>query len=310
MKTGAIILAAGHSKQAEAFQPLLKIDGVTTIRRLIITLKHAGVSPITVITGEHGDALEKEVSRMDVICLRNPYYQTMQMFGSIQMGVRYMEDLCDRILILPAKFPLLLSETITRLMMSTADAVCPVYQGQRGHPVLIRHSVFPIVTDFSGTGGLRAVLELPELIACTEEISVQDNGIIQAVDTAEGCSFLEQQASLPIYCTVDLTFQREETFFHSEAARFLELIDHTGSMQTACRQLHMSYSKGWKIIKTAESYLGYPLLSTQTGGAGGGSSCLTAKGAAFLKRYLSMEETLNQTASALYAELFSKGDNL
>ena len=60
MKTGAIILAAGRQKEAELFQPLLKIDGVTTIRRLIVTLKHSGVSPIVVITGEQGDALEKK----------------------------------------------------------------------------------------------------------------------------------------------------------------------------------------------------------------------------------------------------------
>lgn len=310
MKTGAIVLAAGQQKQEESFQPLLKIDGVTTIRRLIITLKHAGVSPITIITGDHGDALEKEVSRMDVICLRNPYYRTMQMFGSIQIGVRYMEDISDSLIILPAKFPLLLSDTITKLMESAADVVCPVYQGQRGHPVLIRRPVFSTITDFNGSGGLRAVLELPQMRTCTEEITVQDNGIIQAVDTAEGCSLWEQQASLPVYCAVDLSFQREEPFFHGEAARFLELIAHTGSMQTACRQLHISYSKGWKIIKTAESFLGYPLLSTQTGGAGGGSSALTAKGETFLERYLLMEETLNRTAAELYAELFSKGDNL
>lgn len=310
MKTGAIILAAGRPKQADSFEPLQKIDGVSTIRRLIITLKHAGISPVTVITGEQGDAVEKEVAPMNVICLRNPYYQTMQMFGSIQMGIHYMEDLCDRLLILPAKFSLLLSNTVTRLMASNAAAVCPVYQGQRGHPVLISHSLFPVITGFSGGGGLRGALELPEIASCTEDVPVEDNGIIQGVDTGIGRSLREQQACLPTYCRVDLAFCREEPFFHSEAARFLELIAHTGSMQTACRQLHISYSKGWKIIKTAESYLGYPLLSTQTGGVNGGSSCLTAKGQSFLERYLEMEDALNRTGSELYAKLFAKGDML
>lgn len=310
MKTGAVILAAGSQKQSEIFQPLLEIDGVTTIRRLIITLKHAGVTPITVITGAQADAVEKEIARLDVICLRNPYYQGMQMFGSIQMGVRYMEELCDRLLILPAKFPLLLSDTVTKLIQSPAAIACPVYQNTRGHPVLISRSLFPKLTGHSGEGGLRAILELPELIACTEEIPVQDNGIIQAADTSDGFSPEDEQTALPVYCSIDLTFRREQAFFHSEAARFLELIAHTGSMQTACKQLHISYSKGWRIIKAAESYLGYPLLSTQTGGSGGGFSCLTVKGARFLERYLKMETSLNQTAAKLYDQLFSKGDNL
>ena len=71
--------------------------------------------------------------------------------------------------------------------------------------------------------------------------------------------------------------ERNEGFFGPQAAQFLSLIDHTGSMQTACRQMHMSYTKGWKILKEAERQLGYPLLITQSGGAEGGFSQLTPK---------------------------------
>lgn len=299
MKTGAIILAAGRQKDTSLFQPLLKIDGITTIRRLIITLKHAGVYPVTVITGEQGDALEKEISGMDVICLRNPEYESSRMFGSIRMGIHYMEDLCERLLILPAKFPLLLPRTIESLIKSTACAACPTFEGKRGHPVLITRALFSVLLAYEGDGGLRAAMELPPVADGTEEIPVKDTGIIQAVDSPEDCAFPGTNPAPPAYCTVDLSLHREETFFHREAARFLELVAHTGSMQTACRQRHISYSKGWKIIKTAEAYLGYPLLSTHSGGSGGGSSCLTPKGEYFLKKYVEMEDKLNQIANEL-----------
>ena len=58
-------------------------------------------------------------------------------------------------------------------------------------------------------------------------------------------------------------------------AQFLSLIDYTGSIQTACRQLHISYTKGWNLIKAAEGQMGFPVLETQSGGAKGGGSRLT-----------------------------------
>ncbi|MFR0666330.1 MAG: hypothetical protein ACLSIF_06235 [Faecalimonas umbilicata] len=59
MKTGAIILAAKRGKQDSTFLPLLELDHVSVIRRVILALKRAGISPITVITGEEADQVEK-----------------------------------------------------------------------------------------------------------------------------------------------------------------------------------------------------------------------------------------------------------
>ena len=40
------------------FKPLLPVGDSTAIRRIIITLKRAGVSPIVVVTGDKADELE------------------------------------------------------------------------------------------------------------------------------------------------------------------------------------------------------------------------------------------------------------
>jgi len=76
-------------------------------------------------------------------------------------------------------------------------------------------------------------------------------------------------------------------------------------MQTACRQMHMSYTKGWKILKEAERQLGYPLLVTQSGGAEGGFSQLTPKSKDFLDRYLRMEKELRMEGERLYKKYFT-----
>ena len=61
-------------------------------------------------------------------------------------------------------------------------------------------------------------------------------------------------------------------------------------MQTACKEMEMSYSKGWKIIKKAENYLGYSLIESKSGGASGGFSHLTPEAKELLTRYKGMEK--------------------
>ena len=136
LRTGAVIVAAGHKSKNSVFKPLLPVGDSTAIRRIIITLKRAVVSPIVVVTGDKADELEKHISNLQVICLRNEQYDKVQMFFSICMGLNYIEDLCDRVFVLPAKFPVFLKETVQQMMKSDADIVRPVFDGYRGHPII------------------------------------------------------------------------------------------------------------------------------------------------------------------------------
>ena len=156
---------------------------------------------------------------------------------------------------------------------------------------MIAKDWIPKILNYQGEYGLRSFLREPEADAVLEEIPVDDRGIIQAVETDEDCGM-----SLYLEC--------DEVFFGPGIAQFLSLIDHTGSMQTACKQMHMSYSKGWKIMKTAERELGYPLLITQSGGAEGGYSQLTPKTKDFLNRFLQMEQEMNSQAARLFEKYF------
>ena len=59
----------------------------TAIRRIIITLKRAGdFPPIVVVTGDKADELEKHISNLQVICLRNEQYAVTQMLFQYLYG--------------------------------------------------------------------------------------------------------------------------------------------------------------------------------------------------------------------------------
>lgn len=307
MRTGAVILAAGHKSSRTSFQPMLPIGETTAIKRMILTLDRAGVDPVVVITGERGEEVEKHVARMRVICLRNENYESAQMFDSVCIGLNYIEDLCDRVLVMPAKVPMLLAKTIERIMDSRALLACPVYEGRRGHPVMIAGEWIPKVMAYEGIYGLGGFLRQSEANAALEEVAVADQGIIDAEEADEDCAGADtgkRRRKLPLHSRMRLYLECDQVFFGPGIAQFLTLIDHTGSMQTACRQMHMSYSKGWKIMKTAERELGYPLLITQSGGADGGHSQLTHKTKDFLSRFLKMEEEMNDHAKRLFKVYF------
>ncbi len=309
MRTGAVVVAAGHKSSVSSFSPMLPIGDSTVIRRIIITLKRSGIDPVVVVTGKQGDEVEKHIAGLRVICLRNQNYGNTQMYNSICLGLNYIEDLCDRVFILPAKFPMFLPETIKRMMDMDAQVVCPVFEGRRGHPVLVSSNIIGKLLNYKGERGLRGALRQVDVDRCAWEVEVEDQGIILAVETDEdrAQSNLDNER-LDIFPQIQLTLERDEGFFGPSVAQFLSLIDHTGSMQTACRQMHMSYTKGWKILKAAEKQLGYPLLITQSGGAEGGSSLLTPKAKDFLVRFLGMEKELREDAQKLYQKYFSMED--
>ena len=309
MRTGAVVVAAGHKSSVSSFSPMLPIGDSTVIRRIIITLKRAGIEPVVVVTGQKADEVEKHIAGLRVICLRNQNYGNTQMYNSICLGLNYIEDLCDRVFILPAKFPMFLPETIKRMMDMDAQVVCPVFEGRRGHPVLVSSNIIGKLLNYKGEKGLRGALRQVDVDRCAWEVEVEDQGIILAVETDEdrAQSNLDNER-LDIFPQIQLTLERDEGFFGPSVAQFLSLIDHTGSMQTACRQMHMSYTKGWKILKAAEKQLGYPLLITQSGGAEGGSSLLTPKAKDFLVRFLGMEKELREDAQKLYQKYFSMED--
>ena len=309
MRTGAVVVAAGHKSSVSSFSPMLPIGDSTVIRRIIITLKRSGIDPVVVVTGKQGDEVEKHIAGLRVICLRNQNYGNTQMYNSICLGLNYIEDLCDRVFILPAKFPMFLPETIKRMMDMDAQVVCPVFEGRRGHPVLVSSNIIGKLLNYKGEKGLRGALRQVDVDRCAWEVEVEDQGIILAVETDEdrAQSNLDNER-LDIFPQIQLTLERDEGFFGPSVAQFLSLIDHTGSMQTACRQMHMSYTKGWKILKAAEKQLGYPLLITRSGGAEGGSSLLTPKAKDFLVRFLGMEKELREDAQKLYQKYFSMED--
>lgn len=98
-------------------------------------------------------------------------------------------------------------------------------------------------------------------------------------------------------------YSADEKCFGPGVAELLERVDKLQSLRQATLSMQMAYSKAWRMIKTAEQELGFPLLDSSTGGKGGGGASLTEQGRRFLASYRLFERTVRDFAEEAFVEI-------
>ena len=101
---------------------------------------------------------------------------------------------------------------------------------------------------------------------------------------------------------LSLRFFTEEKAFGPGIAQLLHRVQERHSLRSAAADMGMAYSKAWTIVKNAEEALGYPLLTSTTGGNHGGGAALTPQGQALLCAYEELYAALEKEADRLFAE--------
>ena len=96
--------------------------------------------------------------------------------------------------------------------------------------------------------------------------------------------------------------------FGPGVAMVLQGVQKHGSLAGAAKQMHMSYSKAWTIIKGAEQIWGFPLTRRHAGGKMGGSSTLTPQAECILSRYEAMQQAIDKTAKKQFAAFFNEDE--
>lgn len=303
MKTGAVIVAAGMSSRMGDFKPMLNIGSMSIVKRIVATLKQAGIEDIVMVTGFNADALEHHLSGSGIVFLRNMDYEHTQMFDSAKIGIEYLMGKCVRIVFTPVDIPLFTSFTVAALLESDGEIVIPICGGEQGHPIIFSSAVAESIVSDSGEDGMRGALVRSGAEAVY--IEVDDEGILQDADTPQDyrklLDFHNRQLARPL---VSVTIARETSFFDSKTAMLLQLIDETGSVSTACHRMQISYSSGWNILRNLEIQMKKTIVERSQGGSGGGNSRLTADGKELLSRYKQYEAHIRAFAVEQFPKYF------
>ena len=298
----------------DAFRPMAQIAGTTMIKKQIATLRKAGLSSLVVLTGYQHEALERHLAHLSVTCLFHPHFRDNDPILSLQEACRQLfenqagEEKEKSLLVLPVDAPLFSPDTVKDLLSEPGDAVIPVSSDREGVPVVLRGAAIKCLVHAKGGEKLTDFLRENECsLSCME---TEDEGCFLRYHSPEDYERMQKYAadqktanSLTFHCKISL--QKQEDFFGPGTACFLNMVDSKGSMLAACEEMHMSYSKGWKMVRQVEEQMGFPFLIRQTGGKDGGSSKLTEEGRDFVKRYLALQADLRRTAEAFFSLYFS-----
>ena len=107
------------------------------------------------------------------------------------------------------------------------------------------------------------------------------------------------------HCKVTLCLRGDKRAFGPGVAALLDGGRRHGSLQGAARDMGMSYSKAWTVMRNAEEIWGFPLIRRYVGGKDGGRSVLTKQAEIILERYEEMNEALHDVADRQFRQWFN-----
>ena len=94
-----------------------------------------------------------------------------------------------------------------------------------------------------------------------------------------------------------------EPVFGRGRDKLLHLIQQTGSISAAAKEMGVPYRKAWTYVDAMEKRLGFPLVNRLKGGAGGGTSSLTPQAEALLQKFELLQHGFNEQVNSKFLEL-------
>lgn len=182
----SVVLAAGKSTRMGTQKLLLPYQKTTIIESIIQKLNASNTHQTIVVIGSHKSEIKAKLENSSILLIENLHYDK-GMLSSVQTGILSVDLTSDAVLIALGDQPMITTELVNRLIAvfnkSDKGIIVPVFNGKRGHPVLISRTYFSNVNNLNPEIGLRALLA--EFNDDVLEISVQSEDILIDIDTRE-----------------------------------------------------------------------------------------------------------------------------
>ncbi len=182
-KTGAVIVAGGLSYRMKDFKPLMKIGDKTVIETAISNFLSLGAGKIVVVTGFRAIDIENKLRGYDIKIVRNENYGITQMFDSVCIGLKELNNAVDLTFVTPADSPfvqqLTLKKMIEEMKDGKLDIVQPAYEGKAGHPLLLSSDAIELMIKHDGAMGMQGAISKTEKFG---KLCFADPGVVMDAD--------------------------------------------------------------------------------------------------------------------------------
>lgn len=302
--TAALIIAAGKTRRPKAFQPQKRLGGISAVEWQVQVFRMAGIQRIVVIMQLGNQTLEKQLSHLGAVVLRGDEKADAEMLDNVKLGLRHLQKSYRRVLVTPVDVPLFSVETVRRLLATRRRVAIPSHKQKAGHPVLLSGGMFAHILAYEGPNGLSGALKVGG--AAPHYVEVADEGVVAGVND-EALDALAQAHRLQCVHAVQRVYlAKEKVFFGPGPHQLLGLLEESASLRTACEQMGISYSKGWKMLEKMEKQLGYSLVQRRRGGQEKGSTEITEKGRLLLRTYSAFVQECGEQTEKLFEKYFGK----
>ena len=153
----AVVLAAGRSTRMGTLKQLLPFGDTTIVERVVTTLLASRVDHVIVVLGHRVDEIRPRIDRYPVTTIVNPD-PNGDMLSSIQCGVNATPPE-HGLLIALGDQPFITSFVVNTLIEAYTcqqpGFVIPVYEGRRGHPMIIDARYRHEILTLKDSGGLK-----------------------------------------------------------------------------------------------------------------------------------------------------------
>jgi len=158
-RTAGLVLAAGEGRRFGGPKAPYVLDGERLVDRAARVLREGGCDPVLVVLG----AWDGDVPGASVV--RNADWAS-GMGSSLRAGLDGLRDAdADRVVVTLVDLPGLTADAVGRLVASGADLAQAVYDGERGHPVLLGRDHWDgVAASAEGDRGARAYLAAHEVV--------------------------------------------------------------------------------------------------------------------------------------------------
>ncbi len=181
----ALVLAAGLSKRMGSPKLVLPWENTTVIGRVVDVLVQAGIPDILVVTGGARRQVEAALKGLPVRAVFNPRYVEDHMLLSLQIGLASLPDSAEATLVALGDQPQVQLGVVRKILGAYRDEcaplVVPSYRMRRGHPWLMKRSLWQTVLDLRPPHTMRDILETFAGQICYA--AVETDTILRDLDT-------------------------------------------------------------------------------------------------------------------------------
>ncbi len=141
---------------------LLPLGDKTLVEHALDNLLASQVGEVVVVTGNQAEAVVKKVGKRPVKVVMNPDYR-LGMSTSLKKGLTSINKDAEGVMVVLADQPFIDAGLINRLIdeftCRNKGIVVPVFQGKRGHPIILAIKYRDELLQLQGDAGAKAILE-------------------------------------------------------------------------------------------------------------------------------------------------------